>query len=321
MADATFCSINPSLSWTSFYGDPQLAEFYFNRLRWHAKAGHILVSRQPTWRGGKGTISAALVHNTDPEIFERMIGVPYNLGLLLEMLNLTSEHDIDLLADALRPGLDTSDVAAHTMRDWFANPNCNWTAMIDDRAVDDLRLEWAAACSAWLQDKSWNNWPPLISRMRELLKPGNAMRAVQNTVLESLISLSPPPPPTAVSHWQSITLGRGVHSKFIVAQFACGWRASDFAKETELFQWFTERESKEPGGQFTEVTLRQAQEEWSRLPKDPEYIAKEEYFFEHINSALAPANEQLRNIMKRHLNAAPVAHSYNSTQVSSPGSL
>ncbi|MGI4841188.1 MAG: hypothetical protein ACRYF9_26680 [Janthinobacterium lividum] len=311
MADASFCSMDSPLPWISFYSDPQLAEFYFNRLRWHAKAGHILVSRRPVWRDGKGTVSAAMVHNTDPEIFERMTGLPYNLGLLLEMLNLTRESDIDMIASALRPGLDTSDVPAHAMRDWFADPDCKWSAIIDDSSVDELRLEWATACSLWLQDKGWNGWAPLLERMSALLEPGNAMRAVQNTILESLISLSPPPPPSAVGPWKTITLVRGVHSQFIVAQFAYGWRASDFAKETELFQWFTERASKEPGGVFTEAALRQAQEEWGRLPKDAEYIIKEEYFFEHRDSALAPAIEQLRNIVKRHLHASPAAMHHN----------
>ncbi|MFP3926513.1 hypothetical protein [Pseudomonas sp. W5-36] len=303
MAEASSCTSNSSLQWTAFYGDPQLAQFYFNRLRWHAKAGQLLVSRQPTWSGGKGTISSAMVHSTDPEIFERMTGLPYSLAMLLEMLQLTSSNDIDFIADALPAGTATHNIAAHVMRDWFADPACRWSELINDKQVDDLRLEWIAACEKWLTGQNSNDATELNQRMRALLRPKDAMSTVQNTVLESLIALSPPPPTNSAGRWRSITLGRGVHSKFMVAQFALGWTTSDFAKETELFQWFTERQKQEPGGQFTEATLKVAQEEWSLLPKDHDYIAKEEYFFEHINSALAPINERLRNIVRRHLKA------------------
>lgn len=304
MADVFASSSTPPSLWTAFYGDPQLAQFYFNRLRWHAKAGQLLASRQPTWNNGKGTVSAAMVHSSDPEVFERMTGLPYSLAMVLEMLQVTTTHEIDLIAEALQAGLDTQHVAANVMRDWFSNPECRWTDLIDDKQVDDLRQEWIAACGEWLSHKESDNAADLVARMRNLIQPNNAMRTVQNTVLESLIALSPPPIATNASAWRSITLGRGVHSKFMVAQFSLGWTASDFAKETELFQWFTERQKQEPGGQFTEVTLRLAQEEWSLLPKDLAYIAKEEYFFEHINSAMAPINEQLGNIFRKQLNAA-----------------
>lgn len=303
MAEAPPSSSTPS-EWTAFYGDPQLAQFYFNRLRWHAKAGQLLVSRQPRWKEGKGTVSAAMVHSSDPEIFERMTGLPYSLALILEMLQITTASDIDLIAEALQEGLDTRHIAAHVMRDWFSNPACGWTALIDDKQVDDVRQEWALACGEWLSNKQSNNADDLVVRMRKLIQPNEPMRTVQNTILESLIALSPPPAASSAGPWRSITLGRGMHSKFMVAQFALGWTASDFAKETELFQWFTERQKKEPGGQFTEASLSRAQQEWSLLPKDLDYIAKEEYFFKHLNSAMAPINEQLRNIFKRHLHAA-----------------
>lgn len=305
MADASSLNLNCPPQWSAFYGDPQLAQFYFSRLRWHAKAGQILTSRRPTWKGGKGTISAAMVHSSDPELFERMTGLAYSLALALEMLQLTTEKDIDLIAEALQPGIDTQDVAANVMRDWFSAPACRWPELIGDKQVDDLRQQWIEACGHWLEDRRLSDFSELTDRMHGLVQPSNPLRTVQNTILESLIAMSPPPTGEDLDLWRSITLGRGIHSKFMVAQFALGWTASDFAKETELFSWFTERQKKEPGGQFTEATLRIAQEEWNQLPKDAKYIAKEEYFFEHINSALSPINEQLCNIMKSRLDSAP----------------
>lgn len=307
MADASSCSSNSPSQWNAFYGDPQLAQFYFSRLRWHARAGQLLVSRQPTWKEGKGTVSAAMVHSSDPEIFERTTGLPYSLAFILEMLQPTATSDIDLIAEALQAGTDTQDIAAHVMREWFTHPSCRWTQLISDKYVDDLRQEWALACAEWLTGKGADKAAELAERMQKQVRPDDAMRIVQNTVLESLIMLSPPPPASDIERWRRITLGHGVHTKFIVAQFALGWTTSDFAKETELFQWFTERQKKEPGGQFTKASLKLAQEEWSRLPKDLDYIAKEEYFFEHIDSALAPINELFRSFFKQHMATAAQA--------------
>ncbi|MBD1554505.1 hypothetical protein [Pseudomonas typographi] len=76
MADAADSYYPPSVPWSLFHGDPQLADFFFKRWRWHAKAGHIEVSRRPFWRGGKGTASAALVHNAAPQVFCAVASTP-----------------------------------------------------------------------------------------------------------------------------------------------------------------------------------------------------------------------------------------------------
>jgi thioredoxin 1 len=303
MTDATAFAPELNSSWSAFHGDPQLAEFLLNRLRWHAKAGHLEVSRRPYWRAGKGTTSAALVHNADPRVFERITGLPYSLGLVLELAAVRTVDEVEQIAAALRPGLDTENVAARVLRSWFLEPANRWPELIDDAEVNQLRLDWLNACEQWLSDQREVDWQSLAARAKALIRPEVVLRTVQNSLLEMFQKLCPPPPSSEVDTWISLTVGAGVHCKFMVAQSAFGWTASDFAKEVELFQWFTEREKQEPGGKFNDATLRVAQAEWAQLPKDLDYIAKEHYFFQHTESAFTPINARLRAMLVTHLNA------------------
>ncbi|WP_296260340.1 MULTISPECIES: hypothetical protein [unclassified Pseudomonas] len=293
----------------AFHGDPQLAEFLLNRLRWHARAGHLEVSRRPYWRAGKGTTSAALVHSADPQVFERITGLPYSLGLMLEWAAVRTLAEVDQIAAALRPGLDTEHVALRVLHGWFLDPANRWPELIDDPEVDQLRLDWLYACEQWLSEPRAVDWQPLAARAKALTQPGVALRTVQNSLLEIFQSLCPPPSSSEFSTWLNLTVGAGVHSKFMVAQFAFGWKAADFAKEVELFQWFTEREKQEPGGKFNDATLRVAQEEWAQLPKDLDYIAKEQHFFQNADSAFTSINARLRAMLVAQLEAAGTASS------------
>lgn len=291
--------------WSAFYNDPQLADFLLKRWCWHARAGHVDVARRPSWQQGRGTTSAALVHNSDPRIFERLTGMPCSLGLILELLGLRDEPEHSEVAAALRPGLDTRSAAIEVLRGWLMAEENSWPKLIADPQVDRLRLSWGEACQRWLEGDTTVDWQELAHHATDLLQAGNVMREVQNTLLRLLRQVSPPPRPDDDDAWRTLIVGNGIHSKFLVAQFRAGWTASDFAKEAELFQWFIQREKREPGGKFTEQTLCVAQQEWEQLPKDQAYIAKEEHFFKHSEQAFKPINAHLRGLLVQALDRAP----------------
>ncbi|MEK6348133.1 MAG: thioredoxin domain-containing protein [Burkholderia sp.] len=81
----------------AFYGDNELREFLISRLRSAAINGSIVNAFMPYWQDGRGSISASLVHSSDPVIFERISGLPCSFACAIEFAGLKDPEDIDAI--------------------------------------------------------------------------------------------------------------------------------------------------------------------------------------------------------------------------------
>ncbi|MGP5570643.1 thioredoxin domain-containing protein, partial [Pseudomonas helleri] len=89
-------------SFDAFYGDLQLKQFLFDRLKTHAQRAELQASPEPFWENGVGTPSAAMVHAADPVIFERITGLPTALAWALDFVGPYRPEDIQQLSDHLK---------------------------------------------------------------------------------------------------------------------------------------------------------------------------------------------------------------------------
>ncbi|RJS93727.1 hypothetical protein D3260_06565 [Salinisphaera sp. Q1T1-3] len=294
--------------WRAFYGDSQLRDFFYQRLRWHARAGHIDTWNAPRWHDGQGTISAAMVHDTDAELFERMTGMPYAFACVLEFLDVATRDQIDQLFDVLEPGCKLRDVAINLFSAWLAAPELPWAELINDSHIDGLRRQWLTLDAQRRRGEivPAGEWRELRLAASHMVSGDDPYRTLQRHVAELIMCASPPPADDAHRAWRHLLLGLGSYAKVSMVRFLHGWRHQDFAMEMLLFRWFSEREAREPGGRFTPETLQQAQREWEAQPQDQEYIAREEAFHENARVWLSTFDHDWWLYLLRLLREAPV---------------
>jgi len=251
--------------WGAFYGDVELRDFLMERLCKRANEGNVLAARTPFWIDGKGTISAALVGSVSPQVFSGMTGMPFSFAAVLEFVNNAwAAESISAVFKAIRPGVDLRAVALRMMVDWFGKAEHNWSGLLDDAALDALRLRWLSMCAQHLAGKevASSEWTALQHSLGSLRSDHDPYRTVQDGVISLLECLSPPPEHDDAGSWVRGLCMSGIYTRYVLAEAAQGWTREDFALEGVRDRWFRAREQQQPGGSFTAEALKVARDEW-----------------------------------------------------------
>ena len=260
----------------AFYGDPELKEFLFFRLEQQALKGLVQASPHPFWLEGKGTLAAAMVHNADIEVFERISGIPAAVGHALDFVQARSPETIRSLSQALTVGTDLSRVPALVLLEYLKEPTFDWPGLLTADA-DALRCAWLKECKKHLQGEAVDEAAmDEIKRRAESLQQ-HPDRAIQR-LAKVLLELSPVPGCNQHDQWAAIFRLAGDLS-FSVGQHQCGWTEEDRDMERRRFQWFSEREAQTATGKLSPEELTALRAQW--LAENGEYQAKEAAFIDN----------------------------------------
>jgi len=286
----------------AFYGDPELKEFLFSRLEQQALKGLVQASPHPFWLEGKGTLAAAMVHNADIEVFERISGIPAAVGHALDFVQASSPETIRALSQALTVGTDLSRVPALVLHEYLKEPTFDWPGLLAVAAdADALRCAWLKECKKHLQaDPVDEAAIAEIKRRAESLQQ-HPDRAIQR-LAKVLLELSPIPGCNQHDQWAAVfRLARDL--SFSVGQHQCGWTAEDRDTERRRFYWFSEREAQTATGKFSPEELTALHAQW--LEENGEYQAKEARFIENNLQGLRGVQVSTRAHLIAALKSAP----------------
>ncbi|WP_081319933.1 thioredoxin family protein [Pseudomonas rhizoryzae] len=259
----------------AFYGDPELKEFLFFRLEQQAAKGLVQGSRDPFWLDGKGTPAAAMAHNADIDVFERLSGMPAAVGHALDFVQASSPETIRSLSQALTVGTDLSRVPALVLYEYLKEPTFDWPGLLAVAPdADALRCAWLKQGKSHLQGEAVDEAAIAeIKRRAESLQQ-HPDRAIQR-LAKLLLELSPIPACTQHDQWAAVFRVAG-NLSFSVGQHQCGWTAEDRDMERRRHQWFSEREALTATGKLSPEELTALRAQW--LAENGEYQAKEAAF-------------------------------------------
>lgn len=128
--------------WGAFYGNDFLRKSLVGELLRLAADGKVGPRMFPGWDGGTGTPSAALVQSENPEVFERVTGMPFSFAVVLELIEQYSEAGLASIFDALPAGADVAEILPRLLIGWLADADEQWTTHVADAGLDTLRLRW-----------------------------------------------------------------------------------------------------------------------------------------------------------------------------------
>lgn len=220
-------------TWSAFYGDNELKQFYAERVRRLAESGRIERSRFPRWSVHKGSISAAFNQRADPRLFERTTGMPISAGLAMEFASIASPEATTALFDAIHPGADLSQVASRLVLAWLGDSDHISAAFLGDAATDALRRDWASTLCAALDGASVApaTWASLRQRAQAIRSRLTVEHPMARLAIYMLTSLSPPPDPDASGAWFKILNLHGPYMVFVRPLFDAGFSQRDIALE------------------------------------------------------------------------------------------
>ena len=293
----------------AFHGDAELRDFLVARLGARALAGRVKASRMPFWIDGNGTISAALVGSADFSRFEGITGMPASFACALEFgLNTDpSPEGLDALMDAIPLGADLRDVAPRLMLALFDGSMGDWPAIINDEALDSLRVRWLALLGRNLtgREVKREEWNALAGALEALRSADHAPeRQVQDAVIDVLTALSPLPYPDDGASWARGMLLLGKYLLYVLAENRLGWKTEDYGLERFRDAWFTERQKREPEGAFTPETLELARGEW--MQDHGARQRRQDAFHGEFAQHMAPVNATVRACLTELLSRAPI---------------
>jgi thioredoxin 1 len=292
----------------AFYGDRELGDFLFARLRDRASSGRVVARRFPYWSDGRGSVSAAMVGHHSPAVFEQMTGLPYSFACAMEFVGLEDPVGIGRLGSAIQPGADLSNVALGLIRDWLADRLNEWPSVLLDNDADRLRMDWLEITARRLAGEIIE--PELWTSLRERsfgLKSAAPFRCAVDTVASLLVALTPPPEAESSGAWVMPLLTHGVTTRFLIVQTQQGWTREEMGQERVLTQWFRTREQLQPGGRFTPEARDLARAEWNARPKPPGYEQKLQKFHETLAVSVAPMLARLQDNLVKLVETAPQA--------------
>ncbi|SDH95817.1 thioredoxin 1 [Pseudomonas flavescens] len=286
----------------AFYGDAELKAFLFERLLRHAAAGQIVESRFPYWFEGQGTVSAALVHSANIEVFQRLAGLPPSLGCALHFAGLSLEADIREVVGAIQPGTRLEHVAPTLLQDWLADEQTPWQALLQKPALDDLRQRWLQLARDGASTQQWHS---LRQEALDAISKGDPYCATQDAFLQLLANASPIPDPDNGSAWVTALLLHGTLLVVRSLQVEQGWSTEDMAVESLRYAWFKQREEKEPDGRFSDERLAELRSQWER--DNTSWLRLNQDFMERYPILRRPHNSRLRASLTAQLQSAPKA--------------
>jgi thioredoxin 1 len=243
--------VQPASLGGTFYGDAQLKGFLVGRLRRHAAAGEMVVSRFPYWHEGKGTISAALVHSQNAQMFERVSGLPFSQGCGLHFSGIVAEERVAATLGAIRPGSHVNGFAPALLEAWLDDASIDWPKLLEhDPAVVELRESCLRLRRAQREDQvvapaQWHALRQVVEGLRNLHEP---RRSAQHASADMIAGLSPVPEPSDEDAWAQAMLLMGAYLKFVILQVEQGWSGGQIAIEAVCFHWMDERAERDAEG-------------------------------------------------------------------------
>lgn len=220
-------------TWSAFYGDADLKQFYFERVRRLAEAGQLERSRFPRWSQGKGTISAAFNRRQDPRLFARTTGMPESAGVAMEFASIISPEATSALFDAIHPGADLSQVAPRLMLAWLGDSEHLSAAFLGDPETDAVRQDWASTLRMALQGEvvAPSTWTALRQRVQEVGRQLPVEKSIGQSVNRMLMGLCPPPDPDRAGAWLGVLNLHGTYIAYLRPLFDAGFTERDFDLE------------------------------------------------------------------------------------------
>ncbi|NDL65657.1 thioredoxin family protein [Acerihabitans arboris] len=294
-----------ALEWASFYGDEGLHEFIAQRVIGHAGAGDITLGLGSFWMDGKGTTSAAMVHQPDPHAFERMTGLPIALGRLMDRCGYLNAGQVGGLFAALRAGKDYRLVPQRFMQWWLGEESAPWAGYLRDPQLVRLLARWQALCAEQLagREMAADDWSAVGGEAALLLQSYQQPdRQLEKVIAALLRDLSPVPVTTEGDKWGNIALNIN-WAQFQQLEILSGWSDGDRATPEIRMGWFKEKERLSPAGKLTQEEITQLRAEW--LEQNTEFFARENAFHQNLARLALPVSARMQQALNRLLADAP----------------
>lgn len=276
--------------WKSFYGDPELQQFYAKRYRELTIEGKVELSYQPFWLEGRGSPAAALVKNDDITIFERQTGLPGSVACLLDLVCPDSENQAVELFSVLDEKSSVDNLAISVIANWL-NDNDYWQTNFDDPTINTFRQRWCQAFSA--ENTNEQQWAELFSQLQKLMNwQEPELHLLTNYFVSLLTQCSPPPSTTDHASWEQIA--RNVRwTQIQLAQQRLGWTAAERALPDQRLAWFEAQEDASPNQELSTIEIEELSRQWQSEHED--FDIKEQYFNENYMEIIQASNQDLFN--------------------------
>ncbi|MFE8103123.1 thioredoxin domain-containing protein [Brenneria goodwinii] len=294
-----------ALEWASFYGDEALHDFIAQRAIGHAAAGDISVGLGSFWADGKGSASAAMVHQSESRAFERITGLPLAVGRLLDICGYLTAEQMNALFAALRAGKDYRLAPLRFMHWWFSEESAPWASYFRDPQLVQLLARWRALCADRLagHETPSDAWAAVGEQAALLLqgyqRPDRQLEQIFATLLQLL---SPVPVTTEGDQWGNIAIN--IHwAQFHHLEILSGWSDEDRATPSVRIGWFKEKERQSPAGQLTPDEIASLRAEWAA--GNAEFLTKENAFHHDLPQLFLPVKARMQQEFNRLLAEAP----------------
>jgi len=294
-----------NLEWGSFYDDNELLAFIAARALRHASAGEIITAQSRYWLDGKGTLAAAMVHQSGSEAFERITGLPAALGHLLDRCEYLSLKQVEVLFKALRAGKDYRLVPSTFMQWWLSDDFFLWEKHLRAPELVTLITRWQSLCTDRLvgRETSPQAWTDISHQATSLLRFYSLPdRQLEKIVATLLSHLSPLPATTGDEQWGIISKNIS-WAHYHIMQIHSGWSDEERATPAERMNWFMAKERETIAGKLSPEEIAKFREEWQSL--NSEFISKENALHQNLAQLALPVYTQLQTALNRLLAAAP----------------
>ena len=290
--------------WPAFYNDASLHAFLSDRLKKHALAHEIKPGFMPYWNDNQGTISAAIAHHEDPQVFERITGLPAGLAFVLENIPFTRPDEIEALFTVLTPGKDVSRVPLRWIQEVLSDRYFDWSDWLQSTALNALRQQWLHLAAQHLNDEmlppaAWAQLVGSTGDEQPFQQPGYGLESSLATILNTL---SPPPEAMDIAAWGGIKIQLGFALAEMI-KLRAGWTPDDRAAPAIRELWFNARQQQEPEKKFTERRLQELRELW--LAENTAFAAREEALYAEYATQVQRLNAPLKESLLHLLADAP----------------
>lgn len=287
--------------WPAFYNDASLHAFLSTRLKNHALANEIKPGFMPYWTDNQGTLSAVIAHHEQPEVFERITGLPVALAFVLEQVPFSTPDEVEALFNVLTPGKDVSQVPLRWTLDLLSDRYFAWSDWLQDADLDALRKQWCERVSRHLAGETLPStvWTPLVKATTDEQKFAQPAFELENNLIAALGALSPLPDASEISAWGSAKIQLGFALAQII-EIRAGWSREDRAAPGLRERWFRARQAQEPEQTFTDQRLKEMRDLW--LSENRDFAAREDALYAdygaHVQRLHAPLQENLLRLLR-----------------------